>query len=290
MKGIILAGGTGSRLYPMTCALSKQLLPIYDKPMIFYSLSTLMLGGIREILVITTPAEKARYERLLDHFKEFGLTLSFAAQENPNGIAEALIIGKDFIAGQPCALILGDNFFYGHDLPSMIQRAIEKNEGATVFGYYVRDPERYGVVEFTTDGLPTRLVEKPKEFVSNYAVTGLYIFDCEASEIASSIKPSDRGELEITDVNRVYLENSRLNVEVMGRGFTWLDTGTPDSLLEASQFVHAIEKRQGLKICCPEEIAFRNGWVEKSALRQRGIEINSPYGVYLRELADGVGF
>jgi glucose-1-phosphate thymidylyltransferase len=255
--------------------------------MIYYSLATLMMAKIREILIITNEADLSLYRSLLEDFSGIGVSLDFKAQKNPNGIAEALIIGEDYLNGDACTLMLGDNLFFGHDLPHLFSKAISENTGATVFAYYVNDPERYGVVQFDDHGLATQLVEKPRAYLSNYAVTGLYVYDSKAVGIATSLHPSDRGELEITDVNRHYLARSNLRVEIMGRGFTWLDMGTPDSLLEASQFVRMIEKRQGLKICCPEEIAFRNGWIDKDLLLHRACRMKSDYGNYLRGIATG---
>ncbi|GGD92476.1 glucose-1-phosphate thymidylyltransferase [Aureimonas endophytica] len=287
-KGIILAGGSGTRLHPMTLSASKQLLPVYDKPMIYYPLATLMLAGIRDILVISTPHDLPRFRELLGDGARLGLSLSYAEQPRPDGLAQAYTIGEDFLAGEPSVLILGDNLFYGHGLPDRLRRAAGRETGATIFAYHVNDPERYGVVSFGSDGRAREIVEKPAAAPSNWAVTGLYFYDGRASAIARGLTPSPRGELEITDLNRVYLEEGTLAVETMGRGFAWLDTGTPDSLLEAGQFVQTLEHRQGFKICCPEEIAYNLGFITADHLMSLGRELGkSGYGLYLQRVARG---
>ena len=290
MKGIVLAGGTGTRLQPMTTVVSKQLLPVYDKPLIYYPISTLMLAGIKDILIISAPEDQERYARLLEHFGDLGVNFTYVIQEKPEGIAQAFILGEEFIDGGDCTLILGDNLFFGHDLAPLLRAAIDSNEGATVFGYRVSDPERYGVVEFDEAGRAVALAEKPENPTSPYAVTGIYIYNNEVVDYAKSLKPSERGELEITDINKIFLKNSRLNVRILGRGFTWLDTGTPDSLLEASQFVQTIEKRQGLKVACPEEIAWRNGWVSRTKIERIVERTQNDYANYLRSIINEITF
>lgn len=284
-KGIILAGGSGTRLYPITRVISKQLLPIYDKPMIYYPLSVLMLAGIREVLIINTPHEQALFQNLLGDGSQWGMRIEYAVQPSPDGLAQAYLIGRDFIAGQPSCLVLGDNIFHGHGFSEMLKRADSHTDGATVFGYWVRDPERYGVAEFDGSGRVIGIEEKPEKPRSNYAVTGLYFYDGRASEYAAELKPSPRGELEITDLNRRYLQTGSLRMQALGRGYAWLDTGTHQSLLEACTFIETIEARQGLRVCCPEEIAYKNGWIDAARIEELAAPLaKNGYGEYLLSL------
>lgn len=291
MKGIILAGGAGTRLYPLTMVTSKQLLPIYDKPMIYYPLSTLMLAGIKDILIISTPEDTPRFEYLLGDGSQFGVSLSYKVQPSPDGLAQAFILGEEFLGGEEGAMILGDNIFYGNNFGPMLKKAVERaqtEDRATVFGYYVSDPERFGIVEFDDDGKVLSVEEKPQHPKSNYAITGLYFYPAGVSEMAKEVKPSARGELEITTLNDMYLQQDRLNVQLLGRGFAWLDTGTMDSLVEAADFVRMVEKRQGIKISAPEEIAFRNEWIDKETLLKSAEKYGkSPYGAHLKAVAEG---
>lgn len=289
MKGIILAGGSGTRLHPMTLVTSKQLMPVYDKPMIYYPLSTLMLAGIREVLIISTPRDTPNFQALLGDGSQWGMEIQYAVQPSPDGLAQAYVIGADFVGDSPSALILGDNIYYGHGITDLFTSAMARPDGATVFAYHVNDPERYGVVAFDKGMRALSIEEKPDKPKSNWAVTGLYFYDSDVVEIARDLKPSPRGELEITDVNRIYLERGKLSVEIMGRGYAWLDTGTPDSLLDAAQFVSVLEKRQGFKIACPEEVAYQKGFIDAARLEQLARELGkSSYGAYLRQRIDAL--
>jgi len=287
-KGIILAGGSGTRLHPLTKAVSKQLMPIYDKPMIYYPLSTLMLAGVRDVLIINTPHEQHMFQTLLGDGSQWGMKISYAVQPSPDGLAQAFLIGESFIAGDPCALVLGDNIFYGHGLQGLLVQSAAHEEGATVFGYYVKDPTAYGVAEFDETGKVIGLEEKPSEPRSNYAVAGLYFYDAQVVELAKQLKPSPRGELEITDLNRLYLEKEQLRLEKFGRGVAWLDTGKPEALLQAAHFIETVQSRQGLMVACPEEIAFRKGWIDEAGLEKQGEALKkTAYGQYLLDLAAG---
>jgi glucose-1-phosphate thymidylyltransferase len=287
-KGIILAGGSGTRLHPLTKSVSKQLMPIYDKPMVYYPLSTLMLAGVRDVLVINTPHESALFQNLLGDGSQWGMRIQYAVQPSPDGLAQAFLIGEEFIGGDPCALVLGDNIFYGHGLSGLLVDAAAYQEGATVFGYYVKDPSAYGVAEFDPTGRVVGLEEKPKQPKSHYAVAGLYFYDAQVVELAKSLKPSPRGELEITDLNRLYLEKNQLRLEKLGRGVAWLDTGNPEALLEAAHFIQTVQLRQGLMVSCPEEIAYRKGWIDAELLRKSGNALSkTAYGQYLLDLAAG---
>ena len=288
MKGIVLAGGSGTRLYPLTLVTSKQLLPVYDKPMIFYPLSMLMLAGIKDILIISTPQDLPNFERLLGDGSRYGINLKYKVQPSPDGLAQAFIIGEEFIGNDDCALVLGDNIFYGHDLPKLMDTAVNKDSGATVFAYHVNDPERYGVVEFDQNGTAISLEEKPLKPKSNYAVTGLYFYDNSVVEMAKNLKPSARGELEITDINRIYMEQGKLSVAMMGRGYAWLDTGTVDSMNAASEFVRVVQNRTGIQIAALEEIAYKNGWIDKEQLLKSAAAYGkAPYGQHLQKVAEG---
>jgi glucose-1-phosphate thymidylyltransferase len=284
-QGIILAGGTGTRLHPLTRGVSKQLMPVFDKPMIYFPLSALMLAGIRRVLIVTTPHEQAAFRALLGDGNQWGMELHYAVQPSPDGLAQAFLIGREFVAGRPCALVLGDNIFYGHGLPEILRRAARQESGATIFGYWVKSPEAYGVAEFDASGRVVGLEEKPSRPKSNYAVTGLYFYDGNVCDLASELQPSARGELEITDLNRLYLERSALRLEKLGRGFAWLDTGTPDALLQAANFVQSVQVRQGLQVSCPEEIAFRNGWITSAQVQELASALSkTAYGQYLASL------